>query len=492
MKPRSASTFDMRFKTPGSTDRAAGSGPDDPIRLARCVKRGPFQVLVFLLAGLLALVAAASADAQGAAADDYKLGTQDKVRLKVFEWRPSRDEIFEWKALNDVFTVSAAGDLSLPLIGDVPAAGVGASELAKTIEEHLRTRLGLAESPAISAEIAEYRPFFIAGQVERPGAYPYQPSLTILQALSLAGGLRRPTELGLSKLISGMGDMQLLALDKSATLARRARLEAELKEAPAVEFPAALTDRQKDPSIAVVMEQERNIFAARREAVQTQIGALEELKKFLQNEIASLGAQVETENKQMSLLDQELQSVSSLASKGLTPQSRQLGLERSMAQMEGGRLRIQSNLLRARQEMSRADVSILELRYKRRNEAAVELRQTQATLEQIGQKTATAEMLLSESQGFAQLRGIEPTYSIVRKIGSQTIELSAVETTPVQPGDTVKVVVPLYPASQLPPSAASGNRAPPQASAGPAPSSADGAQPSPQRNVAEQTGLTRR
>ena len=59
------------------------------------------------------------------------------MRIKVFEWRPSKDEMFEWAAFNSEYTVGATGKLSLPLIGDVPAAGMSTADLAQSIAERL-------------------------------------------------------------------------------------------------------------------------------------------------------------------------------------------------------------------------------------------------------------------------------------------------------------------------------------------------------------------
>jgi protein involved in polysaccharide export with SLBB domain len=401
------------------------------------------QLLAVLGAVVLALTA--SAPGQSFAAGElgeYRLGPLDKIRLKVFEWRPSRDEIFEWEALNDEYTVTAAGKVSLPLVGEVAASGLAPGELGRAIEAQLMDRLGLAASPTISVEIVQFRPFYVAGQVDKPGEYPYRPGLTVLKALSIAGGLPKPTELGLSRIISGLGDIELLTLDANSLLARRARLEAELKDADQIAFPRSLTERQNVASIAVILQQEQHIFTSRREALKTQVAALEQLKRYLENEVVSLTAQVESEDKQMALLKEEMKGVSSLATKGLVSTPRQLGLERTLAQMEGDRLRRQSEVMRARQEISKTDIAILELRNKRTNEVALELRQTQAALEQAGRKWETSQRLVEEASGLARLRGAEVIYSIVRDRGGQPEEIAATETTPVEPGDTVNVRVP--------------------------------------------------
>jgi protein involved in polysaccharide export with SLBB domain len=387
-------------------------------------------------------------------AGEYLLGPQDKVRLKIYEWRASRDVIFEWTALNDEFIVGAGGMLSLPFVGDIEAAGHSPSELAKAIAQRLTERMGLGREPDAAVDVVQYRPFFIVGHVTQPGEFPYRPGLTVLQALSIAGGLRTREE-SISRLerevIAGRGEVSVLALNNISLLARKARLEAELANQNEIKFPRQLLERQDDQSIALLMEQERSIFKARREALSTQVRALEELKEFLKKEYTSLQAQLVFHNKQLDLLQKELEGVSALVSKGLAAATREMSMERTVAEFQSGRLSAETGLLRVRQEMSRTDITILELRNKYVGEVTVSLRETQALLEELGSKADTAVQLLHESEIAAprllalraQAARAQPIYTIVRPTADGTAELPAKETTAVEPGDTIKVEIPL-------------------------------------------------
>ena len=390
-----------------------------------------------------------------AADNDYRLGPQDKIRVMAYEWRASRDEIFEWSALNDEFTVSAAGTLSLPFIGEIRAEGLSPGEIAKLIADRLRMQTGLGREPDTSVEIVQFRPFYIVGDVERPGEFPYRPGVTVLQALSIAGGVQRFSGQGLVRLerdaISGRGELHLFSMQIRSLLARRARLRAEVKRSETIEFPPELRERQNDASVSLLMQQEQLIFEARRDAFTTQMYALEHLKSYLEKEAVSLNAQVAIEDTQLRLVNKELQSVSSLVDKGLAVVPRQLSLERTAAQIEGDRLRIGTSLLKAMQEISRTDITIIELRNKWNNDVSVELRETQAKLEELERKSDTSEQLLYEAEVIApqflarleRTRKVQPIYTIVRRLGTRTSELAASETTPVEPGDTIKVEVPV-------------------------------------------------
>ncbi len=82
------------------------------------------------------LISAATA---AAGADAYLLGPQDTLRIKVYEWRASQDKVVEWEGLNDEFTVSADGTISLPMVGDVAATGRTPSDIAGSISETVTT-----------------------------------------------------------------------------------------------------------------------------------------------------------------------------------------------------------------------------------------------------------------------------------------------------------------------------------------------------------------
>jgi len=78
------------------------------------------------------------------------------------------------------------GKISFPLVGDVTAGGKTVSELETELEDALRD--GFLKQPRVSIEVLEYRPFFILGEVMKPGEYPYTNGLTVLNAVATANG----------------------------------------------------------------------------------------------------------------------------------------------------------------------------------------------------------------------------------------------------------------------------------------------------------------
>lgn len=382
---------------------------------------------------------------------DYKLGAMDQVRLKVFEWRAAKDEVFEWAALNAEYSIGPSGRVSLPLIGEVAAAGLSVNELAKSIGQRLQARMGLTEAPDIAVEVSKFRPFYLVGAVDKPGEYAYRPGMTVLQAIAVAGGVSRTGDNGgriEREVIQARGDIIMYGHEFNALLARRARLDAEVKGKDQLLFPAALTQKTDgNEAVGTLVTQEENIFRARRELFDNQIATLEQLTRNLQGQSKSLEDQIKTHDQQTALFRQELDSVVALVKKGYSTQPRKLALERTVVQSQGDRLRLQDGLLRVNGELSRTNIALLDLHSKRVTEATADLRDVQGKLEAIAHRSDTAERLLYESETVAPMliaersRGgrREPIFRIVRTSGA---EINATEMTQIEPGDTIKVELP--------------------------------------------------
>lgn len=106
----------------------------------------------------------------------YKLGSGDKLKITVFN-EPD---------LSGEFEVDGSGILSMPLVGNIPAGGLDIRTLEANVVDSLKN--GYLLNPRVSIEIMNFRPFFILGEVNDPGSYPYVNGLTVINAVALAGG----------------------------------------------------------------------------------------------------------------------------------------------------------------------------------------------------------------------------------------------------------------------------------------------------------------
>ncbi len=106
---------------------------------------------------------------------EYRLGPGDRLRISVY----GEEE------LTGEFVVGTTGVVSYPLIGDHPAEGKTVAEFTETLRTALQRYV---LRPSMSVEVLNYRPFFILGEVQNPGTYPYAGGLNVMNAVATAGG----------------------------------------------------------------------------------------------------------------------------------------------------------------------------------------------------------------------------------------------------------------------------------------------------------------
>jgi protein involved in polysaccharide export with SLBB domain len=152
----------------------------EPSTIGSLRRRGLF--LAFVLAACdsdstpIVPMAAAGGGSPG---DSNKLGPNDRLRITVFG-QPT---------LTGEYTLDGNGVLAFPLIGNVPANGVTTSQLQQAIAAKLKPDYMV--NPNVSAEVITRRPFYVIGEVQKPGNYPYVSDMTAVNAIAMAGGFTR-------------------------------------------------------------------------------------------------------------------------------------------------------------------------------------------------------------------------------------------------------------------------------------------------------------
>ena len=148
-------------------------------KLFRGVQAGCLAALAMLTAGCMqaGYPLASATEANRQLAGGYKLGVGDKLRVMVFD-EPS---------LTGEYEVGADGGVAFPLVAGIPASGQTPDELAKALTAKLAAG-GYVLNPRVAVEVLNYRPFYILGEVAKPGEYPYAGQLSLLQAIAKAGG----------------------------------------------------------------------------------------------------------------------------------------------------------------------------------------------------------------------------------------------------------------------------------------------------------------
>ena len=126
---------------------------------------------------LMAMIAALCSPLR---ADEYKLGAGDKIRVVVLA-----DPEF-----SSEYEVDATGNISARMVGRMSVIGMTTAELETALTERYRAG-GYLRNPRLSVELLSARPFFILGEVVKPGSYSYVAGLTVAQAIAIAGGYTR-------------------------------------------------------------------------------------------------------------------------------------------------------------------------------------------------------------------------------------------------------------------------------------------------------------
>jgi protein involved in polysaccharide export with SLBB domain len=173
----------------------------EPSAIGSLRRRGLFLAMLVLAAcdsDSTPIVPMAAAGG-GSPGDSNKLGPNDRLRITVFG-QPT---------LTGEYTLDGNGVLAFPLIGNVPADGSTTSELQQKIAAKLAP--DYLVNPSVSAEIVTRRPFYVIGEVQKPGNYPYVSDMTAVNAIAMAGGFTRRAR---------KNDFYIRRLDKDGKMVR--------------------------------------------------------------------------------------------------------------------------------------------------------------------------------------------------------------------------------------------------------------------------------
>ena len=129
------------------------------------------RIFMTLVLAALALPAVAQSDG------GYRLGAGDKLRVTVF----GEEE------LGGQYEVDGSGFVRMNLIGQVRAGGLTTQEFERDLKAKYESGEYLKDA-RVSVEVTNYRPFYIIGEVQKPGEYPYVNDMSILNAVAKAGG----------------------------------------------------------------------------------------------------------------------------------------------------------------------------------------------------------------------------------------------------------------------------------------------------------------
>lgn len=215
-------------------------------------------------------------------------------------------------------------------------------------------------------------------------------------------------------------------------LAIEARLQAEQAHADAIRFPPELEERADDPGVKAVLDDQRTQFRDRKASLDGQVAILNSRSTQVDREIQGLSREREALDRQLFYIDDELDGISALNSKGLVSKPRLAELQRERSRLDGLVGRNTAEIAKALNSVGEIKLQIQELQQRQREEVTAQLVETRRQISDTREKLAISENVLKR----IDLRA--PRAGIVQNINPSVRTRGAV----VKPGETLLEIVP--------------------------------------------------
>jgi len=156
----------------------------------------------FIVALTIVLVGLMQATAK---AEDYRLGAGDLLKIVVFDH----------EELSVDARISQTGNITFPLVGQVPVAGLSTRDAELLLAQHLMDG-GFVKQPQVSVLVSEYQSqkVSVMGQVTKAGQYPLDASKKVMDVLAMAGGILNDTAAEDATLVRADGSRVAIDLQK--------------------------------------------------------------------------------------------------------------------------------------------------------------------------------------------------------------------------------------------------------------------------------------
>lgn len=363
----------------------------------------------------------------------YRLSQGDRLRLRFID----RSDL---ESAEGEYMIDEAGSIRLPRLGTFQAGAKTVPELEVEIRDLVESR-GEKLGDFI-VEIVAYRPVYVAGYVRAPGAYSIAPGSTLIQALSLAGGLFRSESMSATEsyreratLAESLGRLREL-------YARKARIEAERDGKATIEPSEELLG--VDPINAdYAISRERELLLRMRETDERERASLTEVIDLTQKEIDSY---IDMQKAMDHRLDEQkklFETMKELQNKQLINQQRYYEIVASLDSTQRDRQLAIAGLANARAKLGRAKRDLEMIEIANNNRIARDLVDVEAEIGRLRTVVAERRRLIANLDGIADPAHADRAvrYSIQRRGHDGKVKtLEAQETTAVEPGDVIRVV----------------------------------------------------
>jgi exopolysaccharide production protein ExoF len=351
----------------------------------------------------------------------------------------------------ETLTIGSDGRITLPLLGDVSISGVTVAEASAAIRKAFIDRRYFVD-PQFSLSVSTFRPIYVLGDVKSPGSFPFQPALTVEQAVALAGGHMTGATNGEERVVArariqGEIDQSVVELGKEATAAARVvaqldgRADIQLSDIPETVKPLVGSDM-----LQMFLETEQRILESDIRAFQTRSTQLSNAIAEVTGALENLAQLAENQRLAIASSRDDVARIRALTERGIKTRTDLSNVEREATAQESHLLEILNQTSVARRELSDLQRQLTDATDKRQHDALVELQEHKAEIE------ATLAVRRSKEEQFLLISGIvadaaRESATVTFAYQIRRMDKGALATLPVgfgeivKPGDTVIVTL---------------------------------------------------
>ncbi len=386
-------------------------------------------------AALCMLAALGSPSLVRAQDTSYRLGPGDRMEVNVYGAPDLQRRV----------TVNADGEVSFPLLGNIPVARKTLGETRELLQNLLAEKK-IVQRPDVTLEIYEHRPFFINGDVARPGSYQFQPGLTIRQAVTLAGGYDMVRfRFGANPFIQAADlrmEYEQYRADALRDEVRLKRLQAELAGKPVIEVGDVSAYLVSPALFQEVTEIERRQLRERLENAERERMSYRRSIDLARDQLKTYEDQQRLDNEAMAVQQEELAKIKALNERGMVPSSRLNDEQRTSVFNRSRFLQTANNVAAARRAIEELQRQVDRAEEVRKIDIMREITETTLSIERTRSRLqATAEKfaIVGSTRSTLTARGTEADVTIFRRTPTRTERIVATEDSKILPDDVVEI-----------------------------------------------------
>ncbi|HTO67845.1 MAG TPA: polysaccharide biosynthesis/export family protein [Bradyrhizobium sp.] len=353
--------------------------------------------------------------------------------------QPALRTFYQRMDVSGDYTIEQDGAISVPLLGRFQLEGRALDDVRDELALSFTNATGRTANTDV--RILDRSPVYVVGSVKSPGAYKYVPGMIVLHAIALAGGLDRG-ESNLSGMIEGARQMERLrsvTVEVQQLLARRARLLAERDGETVLPMPVQLTTIAGEAAARNFLATEGTILRAeqfKHQQEQKEIGL-----KILatQSEVEALRRKLDQADVQKDLRTERLDDIQKLKDRGLVTSNNVLMLRSELSDVEARRQDYMVAFVQAKARLAEAEGAGARLASERAASLAAAIASADRELAVAREAIISASYLASILYRPASIGQEADSYQIVRQSRDGATTRAATETSPLMPGDVLKI-----------------------------------------------------